>query len=156
LLILLIGVVIVIIDGQLIYRGAPGYLAEVYKEPRQAHQVAGMVTVLFHLIMLGLITLVTSIGLPSDAGIRSALGRVGVMLVLTALGHGVTMAVLSRLRQQQLATQIAEAQVNDPDRTAEPLGGPGQQRGGQQRGGQQRGAQPAVRTHPHGPARGAI
>jgi hypothetical protein len=131
LLILLVGVVIVVIDGQLIYRGALGYLTEVYEEPRQARQVAGMVTVLFHLIMLGLVALVTSIGLSLDAGIRSVLARVGVMLVLTALGHGVTMAVLSRLRQQQLATQIAEAQVSDQDRTAEPLGGPGQRRGEQ-------------------------
>jgi hypothetical protein len=70
-----------------------------------------MVTVLFHLVMLGLITLVTSIGLSPDAGIRSVLARVGVMLVLTAVGHGVTMGVLSRLRQQQLATQLAETQI---------------------------------------------
>jgi hypothetical protein len=115
-LILLVGVVIVIVDGQLILRGAPGYLAEVYQTPKEARQVSGMVAVLFHLIMLGVVALVTSIWISPDAGIRSVLARVGIILVLTAIGHGITMAVLSRLRQQQLDTQIMESQVAERNR----------------------------------------
>jgi hypothetical protein len=116
LLILIVGVVIVLVDGQLILRGAPGYLAEVYHSPKEARQVSGMVAVLFHLIMLGVVALVTSIWIAPDAGIRSVLARVGIILVLTAIGHGITMAVLSRLRQQQLDTQIMESQVAERGR----------------------------------------
>jgi hypothetical protein len=104
-------VVIVLIDGQLILRTSPGYLAEVYDEPKRARQVAGLVAVLFHLVMLGVVALVASMALSPDAGVRDVLARVGIILILTAVGHAVTMAVLSRLRQQQLDTQIAESQV---------------------------------------------
>jgi protein-S-isoprenylcysteine O-methyltransferase Ste14 len=114
--ILLIGAVIVLVDGQLILRGAPGYLAEVYRSPKEARQVSGMVAVLFHLVMLGVVALVTSMWIAPDADIRSVLARVGIILLLTAIGHGITMAVLSRLRQQQLDTQIMESQVADRGR----------------------------------------
>ena len=111
LAILLIGVVIVMVDGQLILRTGPGYLAEVYPDPKRARQVAVLVTVLFHLVMLGVVALVASIALSPDAGIRAVLARVGITLILTAIGHAVTIAVLSRLRQQELDTQVLESQV---------------------------------------------
>jgi hypothetical protein len=110
--ILIIGVVIVLVDGQLILRTSPGYLGGVYDNPKRARQVAGLVTVLFHLVMLGVVALVASLALSPDAGIRSVLARVGVILILTAVGHGVTMAVLSRLRQQQLDTEFVETQID--------------------------------------------
>ena len=125
IVILIIGVLIVLIDGQLILRSSPGYLAEVYENPKQARQVAGLVTVLFHLVMLGVVALVDAVALSEDAGIRSVLARVGAILILTAIGHGVTMQVLSRLRQQQLDTEIAENQMgNHRQSKSEPSGEP--------------------------------
>jgi protein-S-isoprenylcysteine O-methyltransferase Ste14 len=109
--ILVIGVVIVLVDGQLILRNSPGYLAAVYNEPKRARQVAALVTVLFHLVMLGVVALVSSIALSPDAGLRSVLARTGMILILTAVGHGVTIGVLSRLRQQQLDTDVLEDQI---------------------------------------------
>lgn len=111
LLILLIGAVIVIVDGQLIFRKSPAYLDEVYQNPGRSRQVSGLVTVLFHLVMLGLVALVASIGLAENPSARSVIARVGVLLLLTALGHAGTMSVLSRLRDQQQSTRIAEATV---------------------------------------------
>lgn len=110
LLILLVGVVIVLIDGQLIVRKSPSYLAEVYDAGR-ARQLAGLVAVLFHLVMLGVVALVASIGLDAEVGARTVTTRVGVLLLLTAIGHAATIGVLSKLRDQQLSTQVAEAQV---------------------------------------------
>jgi hypothetical protein len=110
LLILLLGVLIVAIDGHLVFRGSVGYLAEVYR-PGRARQVATLATVLFHLVMLGAVALVASVDLDPNAGIQPLLARIGVLLLFTALAHGVTMAVLSRLREQQLSTLIAETQI---------------------------------------------
>jgi hypothetical protein len=100
----------VAIDGHLVFRGSVGYLGEVYR-PGRARQVATLATVLFHLVMLGAVALVASVGLDPNAGIQPLLARIGVLLLLTALAHGVTMAVLSRLREQQLSTLIAETQI---------------------------------------------
>ncbi|HEY9416001.1 MAG TPA: hypothetical protein VIQ30_14655 [Pseudonocardia sp.] len=115
LLILAIGAIIVVVDGQLIIRKAPSYLDEVYENPKRSRQVTGMVAGLFHLIMLGVVALVSSVSLDAEAGIQSVLTRVGVMLLLTAIGHGVTMMVLSRLREQELATQLAGLEIHRRD-----------------------------------------
>lgn len=112
LLILLIGAVIVIVDGQLVFRKSPAYLDEVYQNPARSRQVSGLVAVLFHLVMLGLVALVASIGLSENPSPRSIIARVGVLLLLTAFGHAGTMSVLSRLRDQQESTRIAEATVD--------------------------------------------
>jgi protein-S-isoprenylcysteine O-methyltransferase Ste14 len=111
LVILFIGAVIVLVDGQLILRKSPSYLNEVYRNSGRARQLSGLVAVLFHLVMLGVVALVASIGLDPDAGPRAIISRIGVLLLLTALGHAATIGVLSRLRDQQLSTQVAEAQV---------------------------------------------
>jgi uncharacterized membrane protein len=108
LAILAIGIIIVLIDGQMIMRKAPEYLDEVYENKSRSKKVTQMVAGLFHLIMLGVVFLVSSIGLDIDAGLPQVLSRVGVMFLLTAVGHGITMLVLSRLREQELATQVAE------------------------------------------------
>jgi hypothetical protein len=110
LTIVILGALVVLIDGQVLFRSSVGYLAEVY-HPRHARQVASLATVLFHLVMFGAVALVASFSLGPGAGIQPLLARVGVLLLVTALGHGVTMAVLSRLREQQLSTLIAETQL---------------------------------------------
>ena len=123
LLVLLIGAVMVAIDGQVILRKSPAYLDEVYQNLDRSKQVAGMVAVLFHLVMLGMVALVGSVG-GVESGVRPVITRVGVMLLLVALGHAITMGVLSRLRDQELSTQITEAEVHRPGSGQQPGGGP--------------------------------
>jgi hypothetical protein len=112
LLILFIGVVIVVVDGQLIFRQSPAYLDEVYQDPAHSRRVSALVTVLFHLVMLGVVTLVASMDLSDAPGPRPVIARTGVLLLLTALGHGATMLLLARMRDQQLNTQVAEARIS--------------------------------------------
>jgi hypothetical protein len=38
------------------------------------------------------------------------------MFLLTAVGHGITMLVLSRLREQELATQVTEHDLHRDER----------------------------------------
>jgi hypothetical protein len=111
LAVLLVGLIIVIVDGQLILRGSPSYLAEAYHDKRQAKRVATLVAVLFHLVMFGVVALVAAIAFSPDAGMSSVLSRIGVLLLLTALGHALTLVVLSRLRAQQTDAEMAEAQM---------------------------------------------
>ncbi len=110
LMILVIGVLIVVTMGQLLRRKAPAYLDEVYEDLAQARKVAALVIGFFHLVMLGLVFLTSSLGLSADAGVQSVIGRIGVIFLMTAVGYGVTLLLLSRLREQEQGTQF-EAQV---------------------------------------------
>jgi hypothetical protein len=118
LVVLFLGAVLVLIDGQLIFRAGMGYLGEIYGNPKRARQVAGMVAVLFHMVMFGAVALVTSVAFSPDAGVRSVLARMGILLLLTAAGHAVTMTILSRMREQQLSTEATEAQLGRNERVS--------------------------------------
>ncbi|MDT7647876.1 MAG: hypothetical protein QOC75_4876, partial [Pseudonocardiales bacterium] len=50
LVVLFIGAVVVIVDGQLILRNSPTYLAEVYRAG-SARRISMLVGVFFHLVM---------------------------------------------------------------------------------------------------------
>jgi len=110
LVLLLIGVLIVIVDGQFIMRNSPAYLAQVYGA-RPARKLASLAAVFFHLVMLGLVALVAAFGLGPDPTVQALIARIGVILLLTALGHALTMSILSRLRTEQESIEIAEAQL---------------------------------------------
>jgi hypothetical protein len=111
LVVLLIGAALVLVDGQLIMRHAPSYLVEAYRDPRRARQVASLVSLFFHLVMLGVLLLVVSAMGPNPT-VPSVLRRLGVLLILTAIGHALTMVALSRLREQQTGTDLANAQMD--------------------------------------------
>lgn len=111
LVVLLIGAALVIADGQLIMRLGPSYLVEAYRDPRRARQVAAMVGLLFHLVMLGVVLLVTA-GMDPNPAVPVILRRLGTLLILTAIGHAITMVILARLREQQSSTDLANAQMD--------------------------------------------
>ena len=110
---LVLGIVLVVVDGQLIYHSGKGYLrrAAAYDD----EQVGGMMkltAVLFHLVVLGLLALVSIINVETGDPVKNVVVKLGIVLLLLALAHGVTMAILARIRdrqlQQQLADQMAE------------------------------------------------
>jgi hypothetical protein len=119
LLVLAIGVCIVLTDGLFLLRKSPAYLDEVYQNPARSRQVAGLVGLMFLLVMLGAVALISSISFSPGAGVQSVLARVGVVFIVTAAGHGITFAVLSRLREQELATQVTESGISQPPRRVE-------------------------------------
>ncbi|GAA3618518.1 hypothetical protein C8D88_101604 [Lentzea atacamensis] len=108
---LVLGIVLVVVDGQLIYHSGKGYLRRAYDD-EQAGAMMRLTAVLFHLVVLGLLALVSIINVETGDPVKNVVVKLGVVLLLLALAHGVTMAILSRIRdrqiQQQLADQMAE------------------------------------------------
>jgi len=108
---LVLGIVLVVIDGQLIYHSGKGYLRRAYDDERAVGMIR-LTAVLFHLVVLGLLALVSIIDIDTGDPVKNVVVKLGVVLLLLALAHGVTMAILARMRdrqvQQQMADQMAE------------------------------------------------
>ncbi|GAB2826773.1 hypothetical protein [Lentzea nigeriaca] len=108
---LVLGIVLVVIDGQLIYHSGRGYLKRAYDD-EEATSMIRLAVVLFHLVVLGLLALVSLISVETGNATKDVVMKLGIVLLLLALAHGVTMAILARIRdrqlQQQLADQMAE------------------------------------------------
>ncbi|MEU0795752.1 hypothetical protein ABZ342_37300 [Amycolatopsis sp. NPDC005961] len=103
---LVIGVVLVLVDGQIIYRSGRRYLENSYGDPAAGASMTRLVTVLFHLATLGILALMSTIDLGD--GIPGVVKRVGVLLLILAIAHAITLAVLSRIRGEQEVEAVVQ------------------------------------------------
>lgn len=122
LVFLLIGVLLVVADGQVIYRSGKRYLEGSYGDPAAGASMARMVTVLFHLAVLGLLALLSTINI-GGSSIQGVVGRLGVMLLVLAIAHALTIGILSRIRDAQVDETIVTSRAAANDQ-ARPGAGP--------------------------------
>jgi hypothetical protein len=98
---LVVGVALVFIDGQLIRRSGATYLEAVYLDAKVADSVNQLITVLFHLAVLGVLALISTIKMTLGTPLETVVARTGVMLLVLAVAHGITIWVLARIRSRQ-------------------------------------------------------
>ncbi|MBB4684324.1 hypothetical protein [Amycolatopsis jiangsuensis] len=127
-----VGIALILIDGQLIYRSGRGYLEHSSGDPGAGSSMTRLVTVLFHLVSLGLLALLSTIPL-GGSGLPGVVGRLGVLLLVLALVHAIILTALSRLRGEQVVGDAVanrrisnrEAERRMPTSTVTPV--PGQE-----------------------------
>jgi hypothetical protein len=117
---LVVGVILVAIDGQIIYRSGRKYLERSYGDSGAGTSMARLVTVLFHLVVLGLLMLVSTVDV-GETQTEGVVLRLGIVLLLLAAAHGVTIALLARIKEHQVQEQLAEEMTHS--QTQEPLRG---------------------------------
>ena len=104
---LAIGVALVLIDGQIIYRSGRRYLENSYGDPAAGASMTRLVTVLFHLATLGVLALISTIPM-GDSDLPGVVGRIGVLLLILALAHAITLGVLARIRGEQEVEAVVQ------------------------------------------------
>ncbi|MCE7005170.1 hypothetical protein LWC34_20405 [Kibdelosporangium philippinense] len=104
---LVVGVILVAIDGQIIYRSGRRYLERSHGDSGAGTSMARLVTVLFHLVVLGLLMLISTVEV-GDTQTEGVVMRLGIVLLLIAAAHGVIMAILARIKESQVQEQLAE------------------------------------------------
>jgi hypothetical protein len=112
---IVLGVVLVAVDGQIIYRSGRKYLEHSYGDPEAGASMTRLVTVLFHLAVLGLLLLISTIDIGSNPT-EGVIERLGIVLLLLAVAHGLTVAILARVRDRQLQERLAEEVAAQPVR----------------------------------------
>jgi hypothetical protein len=109
---LLIGVLFVLVDGQILYRSGLGYLRKVYSGD-SARSVMQGVAVLFHLVTLGFLALISMLNVSTGMPVRDLVVKLGVVLLVLALAHGVTVAIVVGIRNRRREEQIEDEFVAD-------------------------------------------
>jgi hypothetical protein len=109
---LLVGVFLVLIDGQILYRSGRGYLQKVYPSD-SASSVMKLVAVLFHLVVLGVLALISTIDVATGMPVRDVVVKLGVVLLSLALAHGLTMAILAKVSDRRREEKIEDEIVAD-------------------------------------------
>lgn len=106
---LVLGVILVAIDGQIIYWSGRRYLEESFGDPAAGTSMTRLVAVLFHLVVLGLLMLISTLDLGGSNGIEAVVLRLGVVLLLLAVAHAATLGVLARIRDRQEQEKLTKA-----------------------------------------------
>lgn len=103
---LLVGVLLVVADGQIIYRSGRRYLEGSYGDPQAGASMTRLVTVLFHLAVLGLLALLSTIDFGGGSSLSAVVSKLGVLLLVLAAAHAVTILALGRIRDAQVDESI--------------------------------------------------
>lgn len=105
---LVLGVILVLVDGQLILRSGKAYLSQGARDQAAAHSMARLVAVLFHLIVLGLFMIISTIHVDAGGMLQTLVTKLGIVLLLLGVMHAVTMAILNRIRARQREQVLAD------------------------------------------------
>jgi hypothetical protein len=105
---LVVGVVLVGVDGQLILRSGREYLADVYGDPESAGPMSRLVAVLFHFVVLGLLALLSMIDFSVNEPMRNLVMKLGLLFLVLATVHGATTVMLSRVRERHRAQRVQD------------------------------------------------
>ncbi len=109
-----LGLIMIVADGQLLYRSGKRYLSDV-DEGDAIYSMAKLVTVLFHLVMFGFLALLSVLSFEFGGHtVRAVIGNLGILLLLLALVHAVTMAVMSQMHDSRITD---DQYMRQPPRT---------------------------------------
>lgn len=101
-----LGLIMIVSDGQVLYRSGKRYLSDVDSEGDSVHSMAKLVTVLFHLVMFGFLALLSVLNFDFGGhNLRAIVGNLGILLLLLALVHAVTMAVMSQMHDARVTEE---------------------------------------------------
>jgi len=102
---LVIGAILVVIDGQIIYRNGRKYLAQSTPTP-SAESLTRLVSVLFHLGTLGVLALLSTIDFSVEDEARGVVLRLGIILLVLGVAHWIAVSALARIRDREEYEQV--------------------------------------------------
>ncbi|UUV34801.1 hypothetical protein NQK81_15560 [Amycolatopsis roodepoortensis] len=117
---LIIGLIFVVADGQILYRGARRDLTG--PDAREGSgSVAWMVVTVFHLAAIGMLALLAVVAPEWSGSAAAFVGRLGVFLLLMAVAHVLTLSVLGHRRQDHVVeTRLRKREEDRVDSVREP------------------------------------
>ncbi len=106
--VLLIGLVITLIVGQILIRAGQDILQEVFTNRDTARSVSRLLAVLFHLVALGILLLISTADVPTEGVFETVALKIGVVLLVLGAAYGGTMLVLARIRSKRQEQALAD------------------------------------------------
>jgi hypothetical protein len=106
---LVVAVALTFVVGRLLVTAGEPFLQEVFQDSKVTRSVNLLLSVLFHLITLGVLAIITVVDFADDMEpLQQFVVKLGVVLLILGIAYGVSMLVLIRVRERRRATQISE------------------------------------------------
>jgi hypothetical protein len=108
LTLLVISIVLTFAVGRILMMSGQPFLREVFKDERVTTSVNRLLNVLFHLITVGVLTIISVWSVDVGTQLQNMIFKLGIVLIVLGIAYGISMLVLIRVRQQRRADQISE------------------------------------------------
>ncbi|MCE3554385.1 hypothetical protein LWC33_23380 [Pseudonocardia sp. RS11V-5] len=115
---LIAAVVLTVVIGQVLLRRGQPFLEEVFQSNETARSLNTLLSVLFHLLTLGVLALLSTIDVP-------IVTKFGIALVVVGIAYGISMLVLLRIRERRRQDQLFERRAEQRLRLQTPTGNSG-------------------------------
>lgn len=111
--VVVLGAVLTIVVGLILYRVGEPFLEEVFGDRRRARSMNRLLVVLFNLVVLGILALISVIDVPWVQGeVQLVVTKLGVVLLVLGAAHGFAMYGLGRIRsRRRLLPPVDEVEV---------------------------------------------
>jgi uncharacterized BrkB/YihY/UPF0761 family membrane protein len=94
--------------GRLLVRAGQPFLQEVFHDEKVTRSVNLLLSVLFHLVTLGVLAIISVSDVAGDNMLQTFVVKLGVVLLTLGLAYGISMLVLIRVRERRRAAEISE------------------------------------------------
>ncbi|WP_232661328.1 hypothetical protein [Pseudonocardia sp. TRM90224] len=108
ILLLAVAVTLTFAVGRLLVTAGEPYLQEVFEDQKVTRSVNLLLSVLFHLVTLGVLAIISVVNVDAEDPLREFIVKLGVVLLVLGIAYGISMLVLIRVRASRRASQISE------------------------------------------------
>jgi hypothetical protein len=105
---LVVSLALTFVVGRLLVTAGEPFLQEVFQDTGVTHSVNMLLSVLFHLITLGVLAIILGINPGPAEPLQGFVTRLGVVLLVLGIAYGISMLVLIRIRERRRATTLSE------------------------------------------------
>ena len=100
---LVISVAVTIAVGRVLSVSGEPFLQEVFEDEKVTTSVNRLLSVLFHLITIGVLTIISVWTVDVGSQLQNMVVKIGIVLIVLGIAYGISMLVLIRVRQQRRA-----------------------------------------------------
>jgi amino acid transporter len=105
---LVISIIITIAVGRILMMSGQPFLQEVFQDEKVTTSVNRLLSVLFHLITIGVLTIISVWSVDIGTQLQNMVVKLGIVLIVLGIAYGISMLVLMRVRERRKADQISE------------------------------------------------
>lgn len=105
---LVVGIALTFLVGRLLVTAGEPFLQEVFHDRSVTRSVNLLLSVLFHLITLGVLAIISVVDFTAGDPLQTFVARLGVVLLILGVAYGISMLVLIRVRERRRADDISE------------------------------------------------
>jgi hypothetical protein len=108
LVLLAVSIGLTFLVGRLLVRAGEPFLLEVFHDQKVTRSVNLLLSVLFHLVTLGVLAIISVADVEGDNALQTFVVKLGVVLLVLGIAYGISMLVLIRVRERRRSDEISE------------------------------------------------